>query len=250
MSTRAWCWLLPALCVGLATPVGAREPERLAFEVHGQDTSALLSQPADARGLVVLGHGARLNMQSPLLATLADALASRRVATLRFNFPFAEAGREKADPLPVMIETVRTAVRLGAERVGGAPRVLAGQSMSGLVIARAFEAEAPDVSGVAMIGFPLHQPGAPSGRNARRLEAISVPLLLVQGTRDPLADPRLMRGLAEQLGPRVRLHLVRGADHLFLPEPGSGSERASSMIDEVGGALADFVAGFEARSGR
>ncbi|MEN8162453.1 MAG: alpha/beta family hydrolase, partial [Myxococcota bacterium] len=233
-------------------PAGAADPEptRLAFQVQGRNTSALLSKPVDARALVVLGHGARLTMRSPLPATLAEALASRRVATLRFNFPFAEAGREKPDPLPVMIETVRTAVRLGGEQGEGLPMVLAGQSLSGLIVARVFEGEAPPVSGVAMIGFPLHQAGRPSGRNARQLEAIPVPLLLVQGSRDPLAELRLVRALAEQLEPQARLHVVAGADHLFEPESGSGSERARPMIDEVAGAISDFVATLEANPGR
>jgi predicted alpha/beta-hydrolase family hydrolase len=201
MRARPRRWLLPVLCVGLALPASAADPEptRLAFEVNGRGTSALWSKPADARRLVVLGHGARLDMASPLLAALAEALA--------------------------------------------------GQSMSGLIVTRLFEREAPPVSGVAMIGYPLHQPGRPSGRNARRLEAIPVPLLLVQGSRDPLAELRLMRVIVEQLEPRARLHVVAGADHLFEPEPGSGSDRVRAMIDDVAVALSEFVATVEATPG-
>lgn len=243
MRPCVWLWGLPGLCLALGAPVWAAdsEPTRLAFTVEGRDTSALLLEPRDARALVVLGHGAGLHMRSPLLASLSQALAKRRVATLRFNFPFAEADQAKPDPMPVMTETVRTAARLGNERSGGAPVLLAGQSLGGLIVVRAFESEAPAVSGVVLIGFPLHQAGLPSGRNAKGLAEIPGPLLFVQGSRDPLAEIRLMRGLVEQLGPRARLRVVRGADHRFEPQAGKEDD-AEALIEQVAGAISDFAA--------
>jgi predicted alpha/beta-hydrolase family hydrolase len=238
---------LPVLCLALGTPLRAAElePTPIAFTVEGRSSSALMERPAAARALVVLGHGAGLDMRSPLLASLSTALAKREIATLRFNFPFAEAGRPKPDPLPVMTETIRTAVRLGAERSDGVPVLLAGQSLAGLIVVRAFESEALAVSGVVMIGFPLHQAGLASGRNATGLAEIPGPLLFVQGSRDPLAEIRLMRGLVEQLGPRARLRVVQGADHRFEPEPGKDGD-AQALIEQVAGAIADFAAALPA----
>jgi predicted alpha/beta-hydrolase family hydrolase len=248
LNTRLWRWLLPALCVALGTSARATDAEPIAFTVEGFGSSALMEGPPDPRALVVIGHGAGLNMRSPLLASLSTALAKRQIATLRFNFPFAEAGRAKPDPLPVMTGTVRTAVRLGADRSGGAPVLLAGQSLGGLIVVRAFESDAPAVSGVVMIGFPLHQPGQPSGRNAKGLSEIPGPLLFVQGTRDPLAEIRLMRGLAEQLGQRATLRVIRGADHRFEPEAGREGD-AQGLIEQVAGAIADFAAALPATPG-
>jgi predicted alpha/beta-hydrolase family hydrolase len=96
-----------------------------------------------------------------------------------------------------------------------------------------------------MIGFPLHQAGRPSGRNAKGLSDIPVPLLFVQGSRDPLAEIRQMRALVEQLGPRARLRVVQGADHRFDPRPGRGQD-AQALIDQVAGAIADFAAALPA----
>jgi predicted alpha/beta-hydrolase family hydrolase len=248
VSARLSLWSLPVLCLALATPCRAAdpaEPTPIAFTVEGLSSAALMEGPADARALVVLGHGAGLNMRSPLLASLSTELAKRDIATLRFNFPFAEAGRTKPDPMPVMTGTVRSAVRLGAERREGVPLLLAGQSLGGLIIVRAFESEPPAVSGVVMIGFPLHQAGRPSGRNAKGLSDIPVPLLFVQGSRDPLAEIRQMRALVEQLGPRARLRVVQGADHRFDPRPGRGQD-AQALIDQVAGAIADFAAALPA----
>jgi predicted alpha/beta-hydrolase family hydrolase len=241
---------LPALCLalGISEHAMATEPTPIPFTVEGARSSALMAGPPDPRALVVLGHGASLHMRSPLLASLSAALEKRQVATLRFNFPFAEAGRSKPDPLPVMTGTVRTAVRLGAERSGGAPLVLAGQSLAGLIVVRAFEREPPAVSGVVMIGYPLHQAGQPSGRNAKGLSDIPGPLLFVQGTHDPLAEISLMRGLADQLGERASLRVIRGANHRFEPTPGDAVE-AQALVEQVAGAIADFATGLPASPG-
>lgn len=250
MSAHLWRWGLPALCLALVTsePATATEPTPIPFTVEDARSSALMVGPADPRALVVIGHGAGLDMRSPLLASLSAELEKRKVATLRFNFPFAEAGRAKPDPLPIMTETVRSAVRLAAERRRGVPLVLAGQSLAGLVVVRAFEDEPPAVSGVVMIGYPLHQAGQPSGRNAKGLSDIPGPLLFVQGTHDPLADIRLMRGLADQLGARATLRAIRGANHRFEPAPGR-EEDAQRLIEQVAGAIADFATALPAPGG-
>jgi predicted alpha/beta-hydrolase family hydrolase len=238
---------LPLLCLLPCAALAAAEPELtpLTLSVEGRRTSALLMQPADARALLVLGHGAKMSMQSPLLVSLAEALARRKIATLRFNFPYAAAGQAEPDPPPVLQATVRAALAEGAKRRGALPLLLGGQSLSTLVVARVLAGGLEPVAGAVLLSFPLHQAGRPSARNASLLERTRVPLLFVQGTQDPLADAALMKGLVEKLGARARLHEVQGADHQLVV----GERPEKQVAEEIAGAIAAFAATLGASGG-
>jgi predicted alpha/beta-hydrolase family hydrolase len=236
--------LLPCAVARAAEP----EPTELALPVDGRATSALLLRPADARALLVLGHGANENMRSPFMASLSASLARQGIATLRFNFPYADAGATKPDPPLVLRATVRAAVSEGARRRGEVPLLLGGKSLSTLVLVHLLSRELEPVDGAVMLAFPLHQAGRPSARNAGGLERIPVPMLFVQGTRDPLADLPLMEGLVEKLGPRARLHLVRDADHQFQLPPES-TRPPEQVSEQIAGAIAAFAATLAAASG-
>ena len=234
---------LLALCLWLAGAVQAEpfEPTRLELSVAGRETSALLLQPADAPALLVLAHGAQMNMRSPLLASLADSLARQGIATLRFNFPYAEAGRSEPDPPAILMATVTAALAQAEKRRGESRLLVGGQSLSTLVLVNVLASPPASVAGAVMLSFPLHAPGRPSARNARGLESVKVPLLFVSGTRDPLADLALIKGLVEKLGPRARLYQVEDADHRFLLPPESGRKREQAL-DGIAAAIAEFAA--------
>jgi predicted alpha/beta-hydrolase family hydrolase len=235
------------LCLLPCAALGAAKPELtpLTLSVEGRSTSALLMRPANARALLVLGHGARMTMRSPLLVSLAEALARHEIATLRFNFPYADAGQAQPDPPPVLQATVRAAVAEGAKRRGALPLLLGGQSLSTLVVARALAGGLEPVSGAVLLSFPLHQPGRPSARNASALDRSRVPLLFVQGTQDPLADAALMRGLVEKLGARARLHEVQDANHQLVVS----ARPEAQVTEEIAGAIAAFAATLGASGG-
>jgi predicted alpha/beta-hydrolase family hydrolase len=246
---RSLPWLL-TICLLPHAAARAAEPEvtPLTLSANGRQSSALLMRPADARALLVLGHGANMSMRSPFMASLSEALARQGVATLRFNFPYAEAGASQPDPPPVLQGTVRAAVGEGAKRRGGLPLLLGGKSLGSLVVTHVLKEGLEPVAGAVMLGFPLHQPSRPSARNATGLDQIPVPVLFVQGTRDPLADLPLMRALVEKLGAGARLYVVQGADHQFQLPP--DSRRTPEQVnEEIAGAIAAFAATLAPSSG-
>ena len=67
-------------------------------------------RPAGARALLVLAHGAGAGMEHPFMTQAAEGLATHGVATLRYQFPYAEAGSRRPDPPAVLEATVRAAV--------------------------------------------------------------------------------------------------------------------------------------------
>jgi len=202
--------------------------------------SGLLVRPNDAVVLYVLAHGAGAGMRHRFMVAVAEALAARRIATLRYQFPYTETGGRRPDPPAVLEATVRAAVRAAAELGRGLPLVAGGKSMGGRMTSGAqARAPLPGVEGLVFLGFPLHPPKRPAIARAEHLDAVALPMLFLQGTRDDLAELALITGACERLGPRATLHVVEGADHSFGVLKRSGRSDAE-VLDE----LAESVAGW------
>lgn len=212
--------------------------------------SGLLLRPRAARLLYVMAHGAGAGMRHPFMESVADALARRDIATLRYQFPYMEAGRRAPDRAPTLEATVRAAVAAAHTLAPGLPLLAGGKSMGGRMTSRVQSAEPlPDVCALAFLGFPLHRAGRPDDERAAHLAGITVPMLFLQGTRDALADPDLMRGVCAELGARATLHEVEGADHAFHVLRRSGrSER--DVLEELADALAEWAERLDLRSPR
>jgi predicted alpha/beta-hydrolase family hydrolase len=207
-------------------------PLRIALP-DGSSVSALLDHPADAHAVLVLAHGAGAGMHHAFLAALAQGLAARGVATLRFQFPFTEQGSKRPDAPAVAQAAVRAAVSEAARLLPGLPLFAGGKSFGGRMTSQAQATEPmPGVQGLIFVGFPLHPAGKPATARAAHLQQIQVPMLFLQGTRDALADLALIRQTIDSLGPRATLHIVDGADHAFHVLVRSGRTDAQ-VLDEL-----------------
>src|SRR6266851_9889740 len=205
--------------------------EQLRFGVEGRgEVSALLCRPAKARRLLVLAHGAGAGMSHPFMEKLANELAGVGMATLRYQFPYMEERRRAPDPPTVLMATVVAAVRAAAEAAPGLPLLAGGKSMGGRMTSQA-AAEHPldGVRGLVFFGFPLHPPGRPGTKRADHLAKVTAPMLFLQGTRDTLADLRLLRPICAKLGPRSTLHVIETADHSFHVLKKSGTSDAEVL---------------------
>lgn len=178
--------------------------------------SALLLRPDSPLAMFVFGHGAGAGMRHPLMEAVADGLAERGMATLRYQFPYMEQGRRAPDRAPVLVETVRAAVAEARLLAPGLPLVAGGKSMGGRITSTAAAEQAlKGVRGLAFLGFPLHPAGRPSAQRGAHLSCVGLPMLFLQGSRDALADLSLLRPLLRALRPAPSLHVVNGADHGF-----------------------------------
>jgi len=178
--------------------------------------SGLLQMPAGARCCYVLAHGAGAGMAHPFMASVADELAERGIATLRYQFPYMEQGSKRPDSPALAQATVRAAVVKAGELVRGLPLIAGGKSFGGRMTSQA-QAAAPldGVRGLAFLGFPLHPAGKPSADRAKHLADVKVPMLFLQGTRDTLADLTMLKPMVAGLGKRATLSLFDEADHSF-----------------------------------
>lgn len=188
----------------------------LAIGAGGPAVSALLTAPARPRAAFVLAHGAGAGMTHPFMENVAQGLAARHIATLRFNFVFIERGAKRPDTPALAHAAVRAAVAQAQRLLPGVPLVAGGKSFGGRMTSQAQAAAAlPGVLGLVFIGFPLHPPARPGIERAEHLQRVSCPMLFLAGTRDELADLALLRGVQERLGPHAALELFDDADHAF-----------------------------------
>jgi hypothetical protein len=203
--------------------------------------SALFDRPDDARALIALAHGAGAGMRHAFMEAVSSRLVAARVAVLRYQFPYVEAGRRAPDPPGVLTATVRAAVAAAAKVAPGLPLFAGGKSLGGRMTSTAASHQPlPGVRGIAFFGFPLHAPGKPGRKRADHLRDVTVPMLFLQGTRDPLADLGELRPVLDALGDRAALHVVDGGDHGFHVPKRSGRTDAQ-VLDEICARAAEWI---------
>jgi predicted alpha/beta-hydrolase family hydrolase len=203
-------------------------------EVRVGDVSGLLLRPDGAQLLYVLAHGAGAGMRHPFLESIAQRLAQRSIATLRYQFPYMEQRVRRPDPPAVAAATVRAAVIEAAGVAPGLPLVAGGKSFGGRMTSTAqAEDPLPGVRGLVFLGFPLHPPGRPADKRAEHLAQVRIPMLFLQGDRDEFADLKLLKPVVKQLGERATLHVVEGGDHSFHVLKRSGRTDAAVMAELV-----------------
>ena len=185
--------------------------EEFKIRVDDERTVSGLLQLSDADDvLLVFGHGAGADMRHASMQSIADAFAGVGVATLRYNFPFKENGRNRVDRQDVSTATVAAAHASGLERSPG-PVLLGGHSFGGRMATHAVVDHGLDVAGMIFGSFPLHTPAKPSIARAEHLDQIKAPMLFLSGSRDGMASSDLMTEVTNRIG--ATLHWLDTADH-------------------------------------
>ena len=216
--------------------------QTLSFEVpESSSVSALLQTPEQPRACYVFAHGAGAGMAHPFMTAIADGLAERGIATLRYQFPYMEQRSKRPDPPKIAHAAVRAAFREAARLLPGTPLFAGGQSFGGRMTSQA-QALGPleQVRGLVYLGFPLHPAGKPSDERAKHLFDVRIPMLFLQGTRDELADLKLLEPVCQklaQMNKGVTLKLFAEADHSFHVPARTGRKDA-----DVRNELLDFMA--------
>jgi hypothetical protein len=181
------------------------------------------------------------------MEAVAVGLAERGIATLRYQFPYMEAGKKRPDPPALAQATVRAAVAAAARELPKLPLVAGGKSFGGRMTSQAQAASpVPGVRGLGFLGFPLHPAGRPSRERAQHLFGIDIPMLFLQGTRDELARLAELEPTVDALGKRATLRLYQDADHSFHVPRRSGRTDAQvlgDMLDALAKWIDDVIGG-------
>lgn len=209
----------------------------ITFDVGDVQVSGVYARPDNAFATLVVAHGAGAGMEHPFLSGFTRALNDDGVATLRFNFPYREAGRKFPDRPPAAIAAWRAAMDAARSRSDGEPLWAAGKSFGGRMASMAV-ADGMPAAGLVYLGYPLHPPGKPEKLRDEHLYGLELPMLFLQGTRDTFATADLLEGVVSRVGPNATLHWCEGGDHSFAV---AGHKRGAA---EIGASVAAPVAEF------
>ena len=167
------------------------------------------------KAILVLAHGAGAGMQHRFMTALSDALAARKIGSLRYNFLYMELGKKRPDVPAVAHKVVASALQKTHELFPATPLFASGKSFGGRMSSQYLAKEQIDfVRGIIFYGFPLHPAGEPSIARAEHLSSIQIPMLFLQGSRDALAEKELIEGVTHNL-PTATLKVFDKADHSF-----------------------------------
>lgn len=221
---------------------------RLPEPVHGlEEVSAVLGipewWPTGDRIALALAHGSTGDLNDPVLEYLQRRMTEERLLTLRFNFPFAEAGkRATADSDAVLERAFLGALSLlGRDPTAAPAHIFVGGKGLGARVAAMVATTLVRVDGVFFAGFPLHAQDKPEQLRAEQLYRITSPMLFMQGTRDRTCDLDALKRALGRVGAPTRLKIVEEADQNFrvLKKSARTDEEA---LAELGDALADWTA--------
>jgi predicted alpha/beta-hydrolase family hydrolase len=193
----------------------------------------------------VMAPGASLGHDSKFLVTFGELLSERGLDVVSFNFPFLQRGSKRPDGMPKLEQCFRAVMNKVAATPALAhqPLLAGGKSMGGRIAS--FLAARPDgfeqpVAGLIFLGYPLHPPQRPEQLRVVHLPDVKVPMLFVQGTRDPFGTPLQLDPVLSTLETPARIHRVMGGDHSFgLPRKWAGAE--PQLFDAAARAIAEWV---------
>ncbi|HJU57493.1 MAG TPA: alpha/beta family hydrolase [Actinomycetota bacterium] len=196
--------------------------------------------PKGAAAWIVIAHGAGAGMDHPFVVGFCRAMADEGIAAARFNFHYMSAGRRSPDPEASLRAAWNEAFDGVRAMAGDVPVLVGGKSLGGR-IASMCVADGMAAAGLVFLGYPLHPPGKTDRLRADHLARIRVPMLYLQGTKDPFARPEVLERVVAKVGDRATLHRIEGGDHSFRVRGASADDR------EVGASLAAVAAPFVRR---
>ena len=228
----------------------------VAFKLPADADAAVAAALYPAEGdrqldaLLVFAHGAGAGHSHPFMTSYASALAARGITVVTFNFPYMEKKRRTPDRAPILEEAFRRAVAGAVEhkQVKASKLFIGGKSMGGRMATHlgAYLDKWPAVqkpSGIIAFGYPLSPPrGKRTGDRVAHLKALTVPTLIVQGTRDPFGGPdEVKEAISEgNAKPPIEILPVEGGDHSFGVLKSSGRD-PNLVHAEIQDAVATWI---------
>ena len=140
--------------------------------------------------MLVLGHGAGGGVTAPDLTAATEVAIEAGLSVALVEQPYRVAGRKSAAPA-AQLDTAWKAVVEELD-TGDVPLITGGRSSGARVACRT--AAETGAAAVLCLAFPLHPPGKPEKTRLPELEAVGVPVLIVQGESDPFGMPPEAKG--------------------------------------------------------
>lgn len=195
------------------------------------DVSVLRDGPGTAPALVVLGHGAGADITSDFMQVMAEGLADRGLAVVRFNFLYMEQGKKAPDRQPVLEQTFRDVVAALEDAGRRKKLVLGGKSLGGRIASHV--AGEVNADGLVFLGYPLHAPGRPDRIRDAHLRELTTPMLFVEGTRDPFCPLPTLEKVRSKLRASTEVAIIDDGDHSLKVRKSSGRSTPEAWQEAI-----------------
>ncbi|WP_296216675.1 alpha/beta family hydrolase [Pseudomonas sp. UBA2684] len=194
----------------------------------------------ESRATLILAHGAGAAMDSAFMTHMAELLAARGVAVVRFEFAYMAARRENGkkrppNPQAKLLEQWRATYAAVRQQVAG-PLAIGGKSMGGRMASMLADELGADA--LICLGYPFHAIGKADKPRVAHLADLRTPTLIVQGERDPMGDRHTVAGYA--LSAAITLHWLVSGDHDLKPLKASGYHH-EQHLESAAQAVAGFL---------
>lgn len=172
---------------------GVRSPLTAELDTPHGPARVHLQPVDDPRGALLLGHGAGGGVEARDIGAAAEAARAEGFSAALVEQPYRVAGRKSPAPAGQLDAAWLAVVeQLRAGELGGLPLVAGGRSAGARVACRTAAEAGADA--VLCLAFPVHPPGRPEKSRLEELDALEVPVLVVQGESDPFGMPPAVRG--------------------------------------------------------
>jgi len=203
-------------------------------KVGSDETTAVFepATPPHSGSVFVCAHGAGGNMADRGMLALAEQLRSQGMHVVRFNFLYREKRAGRPDPMPRLKECISAVAFRVRQEVRPDRLIIGGRSMGGRA-ASMLAADGFACDALLLLAYPLHPAGQPEKLRDAHLAQIKVPVLCLNGTRDPLCRRDLMERAVRGLTDLWTLHWLEAADHSFHVPKTSGRSDVE-VLKEIG----------------
>jgi predicted alpha/beta-hydrolase family hydrolase len=193
-------------------------------------------------GHLILAHGAGAPMDSPFMQTMAELLAARGLALLRFEFAYmaqrrSGVGKRPPNPQAQLLDCWRAVYQQVRQQVTG-PLAIGGKSMGGRMASLLADELGADA--LICLGYPFYPAGKPEKPRVVHLAELKTPSLIVQGERDALGNRPTVASYS--LSAAIELLWLTAADHDLKPLKSSGFSH-DQHLQRAADAIAAFVIG-------
>ena len=175
-------------------------------------------------------------MHSPFVRFFHTELAQRGFLSVKFNFPYMEAGRKIPDKRDILEDCYKEVIELAQDGKHHPSRtIIGGKSMGGRIASQVAATDRVKVDGLFFLGYPLHPLGKTDRLRDEHLYQIKKPMLFLSGTRDGFARKDLLEKVLDKIGPIAKVHWIEGGDHSFKtsgakPTSSDGTHEALSIL--------------------
>jgi uncharacterized protein len=213
----------------------------------GQSTTATVYQSqsqADRPATLILAHGAGAGQRHPFMVGFARGLSERGLDVLTFNFLYTQQGRRVPDRMPQLVACYQAVITSAREHLVSAQERLfiGGKSMGGRAATHvAADTPSAPLTGIVLLGYPLHPPGRPDQRRDAHLADVKRPMLFVQGTRDAFGTPAELAPILDRLSPLPTMHSVEGGDHSFKLAGRQAAQKQAGVYTEIQNVIAAWT---------